>query len=139
LGEVDADGFEIVSSKPSEKSLKRINESYVSKIKPIFTHKCLACHGTYESLPWYYQLPGAKHLMDHDMTEAKSKMNMSQGFPFEGHGSPADDLDALRRSIQKDNMPPLQYRLLHWGSKLTPDEIRIIDQWISESQEILRK
>lgn len=119
--------------------LSEINLNYLSKVKKIFSDKCLSCHGVNESLPWYYKLPGAKQLMDQDMKEAKTHMDMSNDFPFGGHGSPIDDLSAISKTIDSGDMPPLEYRLLHWGSKLTKNEIKVIALWIKDSQALLNK
>ena len=71
------------------------------------------------------------------MREAKKHMDMSNDFPFGGHGSPVDDLNALTKTIEKDDMPPMKYRVMHWDSKLTDDEIKVINNWIKESQKVL--
>jgi len=134
---LDEDGFEIVSHSPSRESLDTINSKYIKNIKSIFSKKCLSCHGTNDSPPWYYSLPIAKQLMDSDMREAKKHMDMSNGFPFEGHGSPKDDLLALERTVRKNDMPPVEYKILHWDSELTEEEIKVINSWIIESLKVL--
>lgn len=134
---LDEDGFEILSTLPSKDLINRINRQYLNTVKPIFANKCLSCHGINEELPWYYSIPGVTQLMDYDIAEAKSHMNMSHDFPFQGHGSPNDDLSALWRTIEKDTMPPLTYRMIHWNSKLTLSEIKVIKKWITESKRIL--
>lgn len=137
--EVDEDGFELVSSGPSEKSLQMINSDYIKNVKEIFSNKCLTCHGQRPSLPWYYNIPGPRQLMDYDMTESKKHMDMSDDFPFAGHGSPVDDLTAVERTIKKGTMPPLRYRMLHWNSKLTKDEVIIIKKWVQDSKDVLEE
>jgi len=77
--------------------------------------------------------------MNNDMSEAKRHIDMSYDFPFRGHGSPIDDLNALKRTIRKGDMPPVKYRIMHWNSKLTESEIREINDWIEKSQEILNE
>ena len=76
-------------------------------MKPIFQKKCLACHGTGNTLPWYASIPGPKQLIQNDIKEAKKHMDMSQDFPFLGHGTPKDDLKALKKTIKKETMPPV--------------------------------
>ncbi|PIP89050.1 MAG: hypothetical protein COW01_15815 [Bdellovibrionales bacterium CG12_big_fil_rev_8_21_14_0_65_38_15] len=134
---LDEDGFEIISSGPSKDVLNQINEAYKKDVKSIFSNKCLACHGVNNSMPWYYSIPGAKQLMDHDMKEAKEHMDMSNDFPFAGHGRPLDDLDALKKTIDKGNMPPFQYKIIHWKSGLSDKEKKIIKKWIQESKDLI--
>lgn len=128
--EFDDDGFEIVHPGPSIKVLEKINSAYEKEIKPIFKAKCLNCHGQAESLPWYSVIPGASHLIARDIREAQKSMDMTEGFPFKGHGSAKDDLIALRRVVDKENMPPLQYKLLHWSSALSEEDKIVIRAWI---------
>jgi hypothetical protein len=129
---------ELTQEKSSNKILDKINQNYLSNVKGIFSGKCLSCHGINDSLPWYYNIPGPRQLMDQDMKEAKKHMDMSNDFPFGGHGSPKDDLTALSKTIDNGDMPPLKYRLLHWGSSLTVKEIKVIGYWIEDSQRLLK-
>ncbi len=137
--EFDSDGFEIISNGPSEESLEQINSKYLNGVKQIFAKKCLSCHGVNNDLPWYYNIPGVKQTMDNDMEEAKKHMDMSHDFPFGGHGSPVDDLNALFKTIKKDEMPPLKYKIIHWDSGLTENEIFEVNKWIKDSKLILRQ
>ena len=129
--------IEISQEKAFNKILYKINQNYLKNVKGIFSGKCLSCHGVNDSLPWYYNIPGPRQLMDQDMKEAKTHMDMSNDFPFGGHGSPEDDLTALSKTIDNGDMPPLKYRLLHWGSSLTEKEIKVIGYWIEDSQRLL--
>ena len=99
-------------------AIKQINLSYQKQVKPIFEKKCFDCHGTITDFPWYYNIPGIKQLMDHDIAEAKEHMDMTNDFPFGGHGSPVSDLNSLRESIVNGTMPILMYRLTHPDSKI---------------------
>jgi hypothetical protein len=136
---LDEDGFEVISTAPSKSMLVKINDLYLKNVKTIFSNKCLSCHGVNTSPPWYYNIPGPKQLIDQDMKEAKKHMDMSNDFPFGGHGNPKDDLDALRKSLVKGDMPPFQYKMMHSGSGLDEKEIGIINNWIDVSKEILLK
>ncbi|MCH2533418.1 MAG: heme-binding domain-containing protein [Bdellovibrionales bacterium] len=117
--------------------LEEINNKYFSNIKPIFEKKCLDCHGLGSKKPWYYVLPGIKHMMNQDMSEAKKHLDMTNGFPFGGHGSPKEDLQAIKKTVREDSMPPWQYKMMHWNSKLTKKEKMVLNKWIDKSLQIL--
>lgn len=119
--------------------LKLINESYKKNVASIFKAKCLDCHGTPKKLPWYYALPIAKQMMDKDMKEAKKHLDIQKGFPFKGHGTPEEDLKAISEVIEKKEMPPLNYRMMHWNSEITKDEAKVIKKWVNESLASLDK
>ena len=134
----DEDGFEIVSNEPDPGVLATINDFYKKDVRPIFKNKCLDCHGSLANKPWYYELPGARQLIQRDIREAKSHMDMSNGFPFKGHGSPKDDLESIERTINENSMPPWQYLLMHWDSRPSEEEKQIILNWINQSQKLLK-
>lgn len=127
------DGWETVSDKVPEKTLTKINFQYLERIKPIFERKCLDCHGIGNTLPWYSNIPGVKQLIKDDIKEAVKHMDMRGDFPFIGHGSPEDDLEALSKTIKNGSMPPLRYKLINWNSFLNKKEKETIQEWIKDS------
>ncbi|MGE4234100.1 MAG: heme-binding domain-containing protein [Bacteriovoracia bacterium] len=110
--------------------LKRAREGYLKHIKPIFQKKCMDCHSSNTRYPWYHKLPGVKQMMEADIREAKEHMDMTGDFPFKGHGTPESDLKAIAEALENDSMPPFRYRLMHWDSKLTEEEKKIILEWV---------
>lgn len=118
--------------------LEKIGESYQKNVSHIFQVKCLDCHGEAKKMPWYYSVPGAKQLMNNDMAEAKEHLDMRDGFPFKGHGSPIEDLKAILEVTQKDEMPPFRYRIMHWSSRLSNEEKRLIKIWVKDSLKLLQ-
>lgn len=134
----DNDGFEIIEKDVSCTALKSIKDSYKTTIKPIFEAKCLMCHGEAQRLPLYAAVPPARFLVQSDIREAKKHMNMTHGFPFEGHGSEVDDLKAIRKIIEKNQMPPWQYKLMHWRSAITEQERQRIFVWVEQSLKVIQ-
>lgn len=115
-------------------ALVQINEAYLRDVKPIFQAKCFDCHSSLTRYPWYYRLPGAKQLIDHDVQEAKQHIDMTHDFPFEGHGTPSEDLEVIAEAVKKSTMPLWRYRIMHRGSALTDSERQIILQWVDEAK-----
>ena len=111
-------------------ALEKLNEEYISKIKPIFQRSCMDCHSSNTNYPWYHIIPGVKQLIDGDIEEAKSHLDMTNDFPFGGHGTPIEDLKAIQDSLNSKKMPPLRYITIHWSSRIKPDELDTIRTWI---------
>lgn len=128
---------EIVSDS-EEQILLRINQDYIAQVKPIFQISCMNCHGSKTQYPWYHALPGAKQLIDYDIEESKVHLDMRNDFPFGGHGTPTQDLEAIKKAIDEKTMPPLRYRALHWSSALKPEEIKAVHTWIEKSLQSLK-
>ncbi len=129
-----------LSSSEEEKrqiKLHQINEEYKKTVKPIFQKSCFACHSGQTQYPWYYKLPIAKQLIDSDIREAKKHIDLTNDFPFRGHGSPEEDLAAIRKAIEDHTMPPFRYKILHPGSQLSEGEQQIVLRWIKESLKAL--
>lgn len=113
--------------------LAEIGSEYESKIQPIFQRACFDCHSSSTNFPWYYKLPGVKQLIDADIAEAKEHLDMSKGFPFQGHGTPTEDLEAIIDSIKEGDMPPLKYKVMHWNSRLSDADKAAIKDWAGNS------
>lgn len=127
-----------VASDTEEQILLKINEEYVAQVKPIFQTSCMNCHSSNTNYPWYHVIPGVKQLIDYDVREAKVHLDMTNDFPFGGHGTPSEDLEAIKKAIDEKTMPPFRYRALHWSSALKPEEIKVIHAWIEKSLQALK-
>ena len=119
--------------------LSLVNEEYRRNVKSIFQKSCFDCHSQQTHYPWYYKIPGARGLIDSDIAEAKKHIDLTNDFPFKGHGSPEEDLEAIRETMDEDTMPPVRYKILHPSAKLSKAEQEIILQWVSKSLEELSK
>ena len=119
-------------------SYMKINQAYINEIKPIFVKSCFDCHGDTTVYPWYYKIPIVKQLIDYDIEESKKHLDFSKDFPFSGHEEPLRDLEAIRRTIRDDSMPPQRYQIMHQDKSLTKGEIKEVEEWIKESREILK-
>ena len=136
-GGKDHRASKIMVSTPS--SLEQINSYYKKDIKEIFKAKCYDCHSSFTRTYWHSHLPIAKQMIERDIRDGRKHLDMSHDFPFEGHGSPKEDLQAIAKTIERSDMPPMRYRLLHPKSKLTSSEEETILLWIEKSLELLNK
>ncbi|MBU3914998.1 heme-binding domain-containing protein [bacterium] len=115
-----------------------INQHYATEAKSILIKKCADCHGTPDSYPWYYAIPGIKQIMDYDIREAKKHIELSNDFPFGGHGNPESDLKGLRKTVSEGNMPPFRYWIANPSSRLTDADKKAILSWIDLSLKRLK-
>ncbi len=122
-----------------KENLKIISQKYEQNIQAIFQQKCLDCHEGTGSFPWYHKLPLIGSLIQKDRDESVKHLNMSKGFPFGGHGTNLEDLEAIAESISENSMPPFRYRILHWNSSLNENEKSLILNWANDSKLQLAK
>ena len=103
------------------------------RLTPIFENSCFNCHSDKTDYPWYHSLPIARQIIDDDIKDARRHLDMSDGFPFGGHAGPADDLQAIKDEVDEGDMPPLQYRLMHWHAKPSSAQADSIRAWVDSS------
>jgi hypothetical protein len=127
-----------VQATDDKQLLEQINLNYQKNVKTIFQKKCMTCHTSQTEYPFFYHWPIAKKIIDDDVAESKKHLDMTNGFPFGGHGNPVEDLEAIKKSVFDGSMPPLRYRMMHWGSGLTKSEIDLIIDWVNESSRLLK-
>lgn len=115
----------------------KINEAYIQDVKPTFQRSCFDCHSRSPRVPWYHSVPLVHGLIESDMKEAKVHLDFSNDFPFKGHGSPKEDLEAIGKAVEKGTMPPFRYKAMHWRSGLSADEKKAVLKWTGQSLQLL--
>lgn len=119
--------------------VEKINKQYIENIKPIFKNSCMNCHSQNTIYPFYYRVPLVKQWIDNDIQKALEHLDMTNDFPFKGHGSPSKDIEAIENVIQKNTMPPFKYWIFHLTSKINRKEKEKIIQWILQSKQLLEE
>ena len=114
-----------------------IKNKYEKDIEPIFKVSCFDCHTNQTKFPWYYKIPGIKQWMNHHIEEAKEHLDMTQGYPFKGHGDLLKDLEEIKEVIEEDEMPMWSYTLMHSEAKLTKKQKEAIYTWVKMGMRIL--
>lgn len=132
---VHTQAAKLASTKPDlDLVYAEINKNYQTKVKPIFDQKCADCHSAENSAPWYSAIPFVHRLVESDRSEAKEHLEISKGFPFAGHGTPEEDLNAIKDVLKKGSMPTRLYRLMHPSSELTAEERNLVMDWVKVSE-----
>ncbi len=134
-----APSMPVVKATPSTQMLTEINAVYLQSVKAIFKQSCFNCHSSQTGYPWYAKLPGAKQLIESDIRESKEHLDITNDFPFGGHGDgPADDLQAIRDAVVNSDMPPWRYWMMHPSSRLNDTEKKAVTDWIDQSLKKLK-
>jgi cytochrome c len=93
--------------------------------KAVLVAKCADCHSNATRWPVYARIAPGSWLIESDIVEARKKMNLSRWEQM-----PADQQQVLMAKILEEaksgEMPPLQYRLLHWDAMLSLDEVQTL-------------
>jgi cytochrome c len=93
-----------------------------AEAKAVLVSKCADCHSNETRWPVYARLAPGSWLMELDIVRAREKMDLSRWEQI-----PADQQEVLMAKIVEEarsgDMPPLQYRLLHWDAKLSKADV----------------
>jgi len=103
-----------------------------------FSHACVNCHSEKTRWPWYSQIAPASLLVERDVKRGRERMNVS-------YWDAIDTVDkqlllgAIATVIEKRQMPPWRYTILHPEEKLSPDEAVEIIEWTRRERRRLRQ
>jgi cytochrome c len=96
-----------------------------TEAKVILVTKCADCHSSETRWPVYARIAPGSWLIERDIVEARKKMDLSKWEQI-----PADKQQVLMAKIFQEaksgDMPPLQYRLLHWDANLSKDDVQTL-------------
>jgi cytochrome c len=93
--------------------------------KAVLVNKCADCHSSETRWPVYARIAPGSWLIERDIIEARKKMDLSHWEQM-----PAEKQQVLTAKIFEEaksgDMPPLQYRLLHWDAKLSKTDVQAL-------------
>lgn len=125
------------TSDADQSVVRAIQQDYNLSARHILEQKCMDCHGGTPRFPWYYKIPGVRQLLDHDVAESKEHLDFSKGYPFGGHGTPAEDLQAIQEAMNDGSMPPFRYRIMHPESTVQGADRDVIIGWTQRALKLL--
>jgi len=90
--------------------------------------KCADCHSNQTRVPFYGRLAPASWLMERDIVKAREAMNLSEwdGYPEAQQQTLAAK---MTQEMKSHNMPPLQYRVIHWNARISDSDLASIAAW----------
>ncbi len=93
--------------------------------KAILRNKCADCHSEATRWPIYSRVAPVSWLIERDVSQGRQHMNLSQWQTLTGDRQQVV-LQEIVRQARQGSMPPLQYRLIHWGTALTPADRSVL-------------
>jgi cytochrome c len=96
-----------------------------AEAKAVLVTKCADCHSSETKWPVYARVAPGSWLIERDIVEARRAMDLSRWEEM-----PAEKQEVLVAKIAQEaksgDMPPLQYRLMHWDAKLSAADVRAL-------------
>lgn len=93
---------------------------------------CTYCHSPNSEMPFYYQVPIAKQLMEADVRTAMRHFDMTNFLDDVKRGGPISEvaLARIEKVLNDNSMPPSLYLTMHWAANISDEERHILLQWI---------
>jgi mono/diheme cytochrome c family protein len=92
-----------------------------------FMRSCGDCHSNEKKWPWYSQLPIVSGLIRNHIEEGRKELNVSEwGTALQG-----DEMEEVAEVVQKGEMPPASYLLLHPEARLDAAAVQAFVQGAS--------
>jgi len=109
------------------------NAQLPSAVGAILVEKCADCHSNQTRAPFYGRFTPIAWLLERDIVEARKAMNLSLWNTYS-----ADQQQTLVAKMVQETksreMPPVQYRVIHWNARITDTDMRLFNQWARGEQ-----
>ena len=96
-----------------------------AEAKAVLVAKCADCHSSETRWPVYAWVAPGSWLVERDVVEARRAMDLSRWEEM-----PVERREVLMAKIAHEaksgEMPPVQYRVLHWGAGLSATDVRTL-------------
>jgi hypothetical protein len=116
--------------RPELRSSPTADTSAGGPVKQILRKSCYDCHSNETRLEWFDQIAPVYWLVVEDVKQARHVLNFSDFDPLSAAQKKAV-LFAAVNQIQLGAMPPNSYKLLHPESRITPEQLGILKQYLS--------
>lgn len=121
---------------PTKNVSEGVSENDISKVyaipvdvQNVFTQKCYDCHSNNTHYPWYIHIQPIGWWMASHIKEAKDHLNFSE-FKTYNEKRASRKLAELVEEVSEGTMPIKSYVWLHNDAKVTPAEIKVINDWV---------
>src|SRR5690349_12349765 len=88
------------------------------RTKELFAAACQDCHSNLTNWRWYDSIAPGSWLVQHDVEDGRKRLNVSEW------NQPQPNLQEVERVILGGGMPPIQYKLIHPGGRLSQAQRR---------------
>lgn len=122
----------LLAAKSADTSL--LNNTQVPPgVRTILIEKCADCHSNQTRAPFYDHFAPASWLMERDIVKARNAMNLSLWNTYS-----ADQRQILAAKMVQQaksrEMPPVQYRMIHWNARIADADVRTFSVWLHQPQ-----
>jgi cytochrome c len=109
-----------------------------ANVQHVLETKCADCHSERTTWPAYSRLAPASWLIERDVIEGRSHLNLSQWQIYTAE-TRIDLLSRIASEARSGQMPVRQYLILHPQARLSPEEQQLIYDWAKSERKRIRR
>jgi cytochrome c len=110
----------------------KVGTTVPAEVRTILASKCADCHSLQTKSPFYGHLAPVSWLMERDINHGRQAMNFDL---WDSYSADQQQTFAAKivQETREHEMPLLQYRMIHWNSRITGTELRTLADWAHTS------
>lgn len=105
-------------------------------VQNVLKTSCYDCHSNNTNYPWYNRIQPAAWYLEGHITDGKKELNFSEFGDYSDRRKKSK-LKSIISQIESDEMPLPSYTYIHWDAKLSPQEKKLLENWINDLQKNL--
>jgi cytochrome c len=109
------------------------NAQVPPEVRAILDEKCADCHSDQPRVPLYGRIAPASWLMERDIIEARKAMNLSLWDSY-SYDQQQTLIAKMVQETKSHEMPPVQYRMIHWNARIADGDAQAFSLWAHGSQ-----
>jgi len=117
----------LYEAKPAQASIMQ-HSSVPPDARALLIAKCADCHSTETHSPIYGRFAPMSWLMERDIVEGRMHMNLSQWDSYSEDQKQTFKAKIVQQTKTRQ-MPLLQYRMVHWNTRITNADVQTFTQW----------
>jgi len=94
------------------------------RVANVLRRSCANCHSYETEWPWYSKISPVSWLIARHVKNGRAKLNFS-----EWSGATANQLEEIYDAIDKNEMPPADYSLMHPEARLSEADREVLKSW----------
>jgi cytochrome c len=109
------------------------HSSVPPEVRAMLSAKCENCHSVKTEAPIYGRFAPESWLIERDIIEARRAMNLSLWDSYSPDQQQTFSAQ-IARETKEHKMPPPQYRLIHWNSRISDPDLLMLAAWARNSE-----
>jgi cytochrome c len=97
-------------------------------VRAILVEKCADCHSNETRAPFYGRFAPVAWLLERDIQKGRGAMNFDRWDSYSGTQQQTFAAKMVQET-RSHEMPLLQYRLIHWNTRIADSDIRALSSW----------